>query len=60
MLLLYGFAACIGGLLALWLLERMIAVAIHWTGTWLPRDVVGPEGWLIDTKSQVGVFDRRV
>ncbi|MFW2541897.1 hypothetical protein ACN2XU_04585 [Primorskyibacter sp. 2E107] len=57
-LLLYAISIFLCALAALFAFERLIALAIRRIGIWLPSDLCGPEGWLIDTTRRAGVFDR--
>ena len=40
------------------ILDRLIPWAVRRCAPLLPRDLVGPDGWLVDTRNGRGVFDR--
>lgn len=39
--------------------DRLIGWTMRAASPYLRNDFVGPDGWLIDTRSAQGVFDRR-
>lgn len=45
-------------LVGLLILDRLITLTIRRLAPFLPRDFVGPDGWLMDTKEGTGVFDQ--
>lgn len=40
-------------------LDRVIEWTIRCCAPVLPKDMVGPDGWLLDTRNATGIFDRR-
>lgn len=52
--LMVAAVATIAGLFAL---DRLIPWAMRSFASVLPNDVVGPDGWLLDTRDAKGVFD---
>jgi hypothetical protein len=49
----------LAGVLALFVLERALTVVMRWLAPILPDEVAGYDGWLIDTRTGKGIFDRR-
>ncbi|WP_425100528.1 hypothetical protein [Tropicibacter sp. S64] len=47
--------SALGGLLVL---EQALGVLFRRAAGWLPDDLCGPEGWLVDTTRRAGVFDK--
>lgn len=41
----------------LFVLDRLIPWVMRSFASVLPNDIVGPEGWLLDTRDARGVFD---
>jgi hypothetical protein len=39
-------------------LDRLIPLVVRSLESVLPNDLVGPDGWLLDTREAKGVFDR--
>lgn len=56
--LLYALAGLAAFMTLLLLVERLVCWGVRLSGPLLPDDICGPEGWLIDTDRQCGVFDR--
>lgn len=44
-----------GGLI---LFEQALGLMLRRSADWLPDELCGPEGWLVDTTRRAGVFDR--
>lgn len=52
---LLGAAALYVGIVVL---DSVLRWTLYWLGPLLHRDMYGPDGWLIDTASKKGIFDR--
>lgn len=57
-MLIYAVLGLVAFAAATLMLERLICWIVRLAAPILPNDVCGPEGWLIDTDRQCGVFDR--
>ncbi len=49
-------------IVALFVGPYVFDMIVHWSlrlmARYLPSDIAGPDGWLVDTRARTGVFDR--
>lgn len=43
---------------AIVVVDRLIALLLQFFAPYLPDDLAGPDGWMLDTERGTGVFDR--
>lgn len=53
----YVLACVVLACVAVVAMERVIGWVVRWAAPILPNDIAGPDGWLIDTQRNCGVFD---
>ena len=57
--MLYFAMGTAGGLASVLLFDLALRWLLRIGARYLPDDLAGPEGWLIDTTRRTGVFDQR-